>query len=402
MRKSLLYYLSLFIITPAILQSQIANSYTSDVGIEFDPNVVFSEMFEQPTTNSLITQSSYTPSSILSNISFDSSVPPGSLGTQSCKLTTIESSTSTSVIHPNEDTYLLKRFSTGVTDSIFVRYYIKYNNSHTFHHSGVWMGGNYPSTCWPCSPSGSVPSGDSAFKIGSEIRTANITPQTNAKFGLYNYWANMHVASATPPHWGNDFKSPNPNATINMSQWNCIEVMIKLNATMTDSTGELALWVNGNKVAHYGKGFPLGTWNVLWFNEGSGNPFNGFLYRTNPALMFNYIWIKSYSPDNTAYTTPNDLLFDHIVVAKKYIGPINISTGITQVDKIGDPFNLFPSPTNDVLYFSEELKSLEIYNTLGQRVLSKGLPTKLISVENLKSGVYFLHANNYVKKFIVE
>jgi len=30
------------------------------------------------------------------------------------------------------------------------------------------------------------------------------------------------------------------------------------------------------------------------------------------------------------------------------------------------------------------------------------LPTKLISVENLKSGVYFLHANNYVKKFIVE
>ncbi len=382
--------------------AQIANGYTSDMGIETNTNVIFSEMFEQPTTSSLIAQSSYTASSVLSNITFDSSVPPGSLGTQSCKLTTIESSTSTSVIHPNEDTYLLKRFSTGVTDSIFVRYYIKYNNSHTFHHSGVWMGGNYPASCWPCSPSGKVPSGDSAFKIGSEIRTANITPQNTAKFGLYNYWANMHITSATPPHWGNDFKSPNPNATINMSQWNCIEVMIKLNATMTDSTGELALWVNGNKVAHYGKGFPLGTWNALSFNEGSGNPFNGFLYRTNPALMFNYIWIKSYSPDNTAYTTPNDLLFDHIVVATKYIGPMNISTDIKNAVGKENSFEVYPSPTNNILNFSKELKQIEIYNTLGQKVFSHNLPTKTISVGNLKSGVYFLHSNNYITKFIVE
>lgn len=71
-------------------------------------------------------------------------------------------------------------------------------------------------------------------------------------------------------------------------------------------------------------------------------------------------------------------------------------------DRKENSFDLFPSPTNDFIHFSEELKSFEIYNALGQKVLSQNTPTKLISVESLKSGVYFLHANNYVKKFIVE
>lgn len=399
MKYTLINIVFLFIILPFGLMSQIANGYSADIGIGTNTNVIFTEMFEQPDTYSLIAQSGYTASSVLTNISFDPSVPPGSTGSQSCKLRTVE--TSTTLNDANEDTYLLKKFSTGINDSVFVRYYIKYNNAHAFHHSGVWMGGNYPASCWPCSPSGKVPSGDSAFKIGTEIQR-NMTPQNNGKFGFYNYFKNMTVTSTTPPNWGNEFISPNPNALINMSQWNCIEVMIKLNVNMTDSTGELALWINGNKIAHYGKGFPLGTWNSLSFNEGTGNPFKGFLFRTNPSLMFNYIWIKNYSTDNTAYPGQNDILFDHIVVAKKYIGPINISTGIPTSDRKESSFDLFPSPTNDLLHFSEELKSLEIYNALGQKVLSKNTPTKLISVESLKSGVYFLHANNYVKKFIVE
>lgn len=386
---------------PFSLLSQIANGYIADVGIETNTNVIFAEMFEQPTTSSLVTQSGYSTSTTFSNISFDSSVPPGSLGTQSCKLTTIESSTSTITIHPNEDTYLIKKFSSGISDSVFVRYYIKFNNTHTFHHSGVYMGGNNPAWSWGA-PAGSVPSGDSAFKIGSEIRTANVIPQNTAKFGFYNYWANMHVAGATPPFWGNDFRSPNPNATINMSQWNCIEVMIKLNATMTDSTGELALWVNGNKVAHYGKGFPLGTWNAVSFNEGSGNPFNGFLYRTNPALMFNYIWIKNYAPDNTGYTSPNDLLFDHVVVATKYIGPMNTSTDIKNALGKENRFEVYPSPTNDILHFSLELKNVEIFNTLGEKVKSQEEYSNSISVEDLPKGLYFIRANNYVKKFVIQ
>ncbi|MFN0187322.1 MAG: hypothetical protein ACKVQV_01325, partial [Bacteroidia bacterium] len=69
-------------------------------------------------------------------------------------------------------------------------------------------------------------------------------------------------------------------------------------------------------------GFPNGTWNQSSFNEGAGSPFDGFRWRSNPGVVFNYIWIKNYATDNSAYPSANDVLFDHIVVAKKYIGPI--------------------------------------------------------------------------------
>ena len=64
----------------------------------------------------------------------------------------------------------------------------------------------------------------------------------------------------------------------------------------------------------YGKGFPNGTWSNSVFNEGIGTPFGGFKWRKTTALKFNYIWIKNYADKNTNYPSPNDVLYDHIVV----------------------------------------------------------------------------------------
>jgi hypothetical protein len=395
--------IGIFIPFANISFGQIANNYPHDSLIQNDPSVVFVEMFEQTSVTSMINSVGYTRSSTLSNINFDSSVPPGSRGTQSCKLTTIESDTSSSPIHPNEDTYILKKFGTGVNDSVFVRFYVKYNNTHAFHHSGIWMGGYDSLLCsWPCAPVGTVPSSNKAFKVGAEIRTANVNPQTNAKFGFFNYWSNMHVASANPPFWGNDFKSPNTNATIDMSQWHCIETMIKLNTPLTDSTGELALWVDGIKVAHYGKNFPTGSWNGVNFAEGSGMPFNGFKWSSSTNLLFNYIWIKNYAPDNTGRTSPNDLLFDHIVVAKKYIGPIYVPS-LTGINSISETFSqtIFPNPSEGFVKLNKSYSKIFVYNVSGQ-LLGSYKNTDQFSVKEFENGVYFVRTDSKVYKLIVK
>jgi len=90
------------------LRAQIANSYPYDSLINNDPNVIFTEMFEQSSISTMISSSTYQTSQMLSHINFDSSVPPGSHGTQSLKLTTVENSNLSN--DPNEDAYIIKKF----------------------------------------------------------------------------------------------------------------------------------------------------------------------------------------------------------------------------------------------------------------------------------------------------
>ncbi len=216
--------------------AQIANKYPNDSLIQNDPNVVFAEMFEHNSVNTMISSTvpNYQTSSILSHIGFSNSVPLGSHGSQSLKLTTVENSTASN--DPSEDANILKKFSTGISDSIFVRYYAKFNNAHAFHHTGVWIGGTNPSnSCWPCNyPGRAIPAnGDSAFVVGTEIRgAANISPQSFSKFGFYNYWLDMKGFTSGPAagkYYGNEFISPNSASSIDMNAWNCIEIMLKLN-----------------------------------------------------------------------------------------------------------------------------------------------------------------------------
>ncbi len=392
--------LILFLAQSKPLFAQIANGYLNDIGIENNTDVVFTEMFEETSISNMITASNYNTSSVMSNFSFDASVPLGSVGTQSCKLTTIEGTTM------NEDTYLFKRFPVGINDSVFVRYYIKYNNAHTFHHSGVWMGGNNPPTAWPNVNAGYKPAGNSAFHIGSEIRGATQNAQNNAQFGLYNYWMNMHQSTQINPgtglgyYWGNDFLSPNPIATLDMTQWNCIEVMVKMNNPVSNNNGELALWINGVKIAQYSQGNPSGTWNDQIFNEGPGGTFEGFQWRDDPALLFNYIWIKNYATLNASHLSPNDLWFDHIVVAKKYIGPINTNLGVNN-NTTAPSFNVYPNPANDIIRLSRKVSQIKIFNANGQLVISIPKETENISTKDLPNGIYIIQAENYSQKIIV-
>ena len=385
--------------------SLIANSYPFDSLINNDPNVIFTEMFEQSSISAMITSSSYQTSQLLSHINFDSSVPPGSHGTQSLKLTTVENSNLSN--DPSEDANILKKFLVGIADSVFIRYYVKINNSHTFHHTGVWMGGTNPANqCWPCNyPGRSIPtSGDSAFVVGTEITgAAHQSSQSFAKLGFYNYWMGMKPYTSGPnagKYYGNEFISPNANASLDMTAWHCVETMIKLNNPI-DSTGEIKLWINGLLIGHYGKGFPNGTWNQANFNEGIGSPFEGFRWRRNPNVVFNYIWLKNYSDNNVSYPSNNNVLYDHIVVAKKYIGPIstNITTGLSALNSTPGILT-YPNPAKESVSFSQKVKNLFVYNIYGQLILQENDVTS-ISTTNLKDGLYVIQTDNQIHKIFI-
>lgn len=387
--------------------AQIAAGYNGDSGILGHPDVIFIEMFEQTSVSDLFLPGQYTSTTNTLNISFDSSVPLGSPGSQSCKLTTFHTPNSA------QTSELKKIFATGINDSVFVRYYIKYNNTHTFHHSGMWIGGTNPAySCWPCCyPSRTIPpGGDSTFQVGTEVGgLVHVSPQSSAKIGFYNYWLDMKpylTGPNTGKYYGNEFYSPNTNATINMSQWNCVELMLKLNNPVTDSTGELKLWINGILIGHYGKGFPNGTWSNATFNEGVGLPFMGFKWRSNPALMFKYLWLKNYADQNSLNPSANDIWFDHIVVAKNYIGPMGNSVGIKE-NNLVDEISVYPNPSKDKIFIKTGLQKTEkiiIYNSSGQ--VEMETDQNEFSTSTMSSGLYFIliqtNSKTHLKKIVIQ
>ncbi len=405
-RIALMFAIILFFWQPLGLKAQIANTYPHDSLIKNDPNVIFTEMFEQSTVTMMLSTPGYQTLTPFSRIHLDSSVPEGSHGLQSLKLTTMEhGNTSNDTM---EDANIRIDLATAITDSVFIRYYIKYNSEHTFHHSGVWAGGTDPShNCWTCVyPGRNIPvNGDSAFIVGTEIRgSATQNAVTSSQFGFYNYWMGMKPFVSAPnagKYFGNEFNSLAANDIINMDSWNCIEMMIRLNNPVSDSTGELKLWINGNLVGYYGKGFPIGTWDEATFVEGAGFPFEGFRWRSNSNVVLNYLWLKNYATQNNLYPSSNDMWIDHLVVAKRYIGPIYIpsTTGKNKIRESGS-FSIYPNPASSTINFSSVVKEIIVYNMFGQAVL-KQTNTKAVSIDSLSNGIYFVQTENGLQKIVI-
>jgi hypothetical protein len=175
--------------------SQIAAGYNGDSGILGHPDVIFVEMFEG-SVSTLTTSGNYwdVVSPNPANILPDPSVPNGSQGNQSLRLRTIQDGT-----NQNQNTLVYKKLSPDITDSVFVRYYIKYDINTRYHHSGLWVGGKNPPSSIPGNIGGTLPLGNQEFHVGTEVR--GTTPSNNTLFGFYNYWMGMnpHTTGPLPP-----------------------------------------------------------------------------------------------------------------------------------------------------------------------------------------------------------
>ncbi len=395
-KTSLLLSLVLFFFSVGQVKAQIADSYPFDSLIDNDPNVIFSEMFEGAISD-LTTSGNYwdTVSPNPSNILSDTSVPGSSHGNQSLRLITIQDGT-----NQNQNTLVYKKISPDITDSVFVRYYIKYDTNTVYHHSGLWLGGKNPPSVIPGNIGGTLPLGDQEFHVGTEIKgLANGTPTANSLFGLYAYWMGMHQSSGGS-YYGNEFYNNTTNDDIDLASWNCIEVMVKLNNPVTSTNGEIKLWINGILISHLGYQFPTGSWNFNHFTEGSGAPFEGFQFRNDNALNLNYIWLRNFNDMNPSSHAGN-IYFDHLVVAKDYIGPIstNVTTGIGGVNS-STTILIYPNPANEKINFSTTTQNVIVYDIYGQMILQEKYVSS-ISTANFPDGLYVLKTDNEIHKVIL-
>ena len=286
----------------------IAAQYPGDVGIEGHPDVIFVERFDESSLATVFGR--WTDIRNGSRMSLSTDVPPGSSGTRSLNIPWTGG--------VSDGGHLYKVLNPGIADVVYVRYYIKYPTRATYDHSGIWVGGNYPQSSWPNPQAGTKPAGNDRFIAAAEQATAL------SRFDHYNYWMNMHMSN-DGMFWGNHLLN-NPNVTARAGQWMCVEQMVKMNSPVTDSNGEHAIWLDGVKVSHLGKGFPKGTWSGGIFTQSAnGAPFEGFRWRNDTRLNINWIWLQNYAPDEASGAGGN-MHFDHVVVARKPIGCLAAGT----------------------------------------------------------------------------
>jgi len=90
-------------------------------------------------------------------------------------------------------------------------------------------------------------------------------------------------------------------------EWQCVEIMIKLNSAPNKRDGEEAFWIDGIPVSHWKPGSYLGRWFRDRFRvygstqyQGSATrdsiplPFEGFLWTKTDQLKINTIELQYY------------------------------------------------------------------------------------------------------------
>jgi hypothetical protein len=289
----------------------LAQRYPQDVGIDADPNVVFVEDFEAPLLDDIKTHWESVTNERMMSLSSD--VPPASAGAQSLLMTHVGGRSTGG--------HLYRRLLPGY-DKLYVRFCVKFDpNCFPIHHF-VHVGGYNPPTSWPQGGAGDRPHGDDRFTTGVE-------PYGDAwRWDFYSYWMDMR-SSPDERSWGHDFIN-DPALKVERGRWICVELMMKMNDPTTASNGEQALWIDGQpwtkdgqRVSHVGPGFPRGKW--VWDSflpDPNGEPFEGFRWRRTETLDLNFLWLLLYITDAPSGHI-SKVWFDHIVVARQYIGPIH-------------------------------------------------------------------------------
>ncbi|MBE9512299.1 MAG: hypothetical protein IMY71_15615 [Bacteroidetes bacterium] len=275
-----------------------------------ESGIIFQEDFEADSIQEMILKWDQAKNS--ANMSFSSNFPEGSSGSQSLMMT----------YTPGQNTggHLYKMFPEGY-DSLFARFYVKFSANHSKVHHFVHMGGYNPPTTWPQGGAGVKPEGNERFTTGIE------PIGDKWSWDFYTYWKHMRGYADPNYFWGNTFH-PDPPAPINRDEWICVELMMKINDPVDSYNGEMAFWINGEKIQHLGEGFPNGYW--VW-DKFYPNPdslaFEGFQWRKDENLKLNFFWLLYYMTDGITGQT-DTVLFDDVIISTEYTGPV--VTGVTE------------------------------------------------------------------------
>lgn len=296
----------------SVIKNALASKYRGDKGIVNDPNVIFAENFEEGSLEAV--KSRWESVKSIEIMSLSREVPPGSAGKHSLLMTHIGGK--------GTGGHLYRRLLPGY-EELYVRFYVKFDpDCYPIHHF-FHVGGYNPPTPWPQGGAGIRPVGNERFTIGVEPFGRKW------RWDFYCYWMGMR-SSPDRKFWGHNFINDEA-LKAERGRWICVELMIKMNDPVTEHNGQQALWIDGKPwskdgriISHLGKGFPKGRW--VWDSfipNPKGTPFEGFQWRNVKELKLNFLWVLLYitkAPPGHI----SKVWFDNIVVAKKYIGPINV------------------------------------------------------------------------------
>ena len=305
----------------------IAARYPGDVGIAADRDVVLVENFEAGSVADVFAR--WDDVSQASRISLVADAPPASRGRRSLLLHKSPGDGGTGAGLYRR---LLRNAAAGHS-RLHLRMYVKIHpGSDPIGHLGTSLGGHHPTSAQPRVRAGRRPAGHAAFWTSLEPYGASW------RWDFYTYWSEMrswqHDDGTGTSFFGNAFVREGAAAGwvpagpgVRRGVWECIELMVELNDPVESSNGEQAFWVDGRLVrrggqvvSHLGAGFPKGRWlRDKWIPDASGEPFDGFRWRTSPELLLNFVWLYVYTEEDLHGIRVS---FDDVVVATRYIGPL--------------------------------------------------------------------------------
>jgi predicted amidohydrolase len=306
--------------TAASSGAGLAAKHPGDEGLAQDPRVLFAENFETGTLEEIGRRWGQISNKDNEVMAFSGDTPPGTLGKRSLLMT--------ATLGRNTGGHLYTRLARGA-DKVFARFYVKFPADAAYIHHFVTLGGYNPPTPWPQGGAGERPRGDDRFTVGIEPYGNYGRFPAPGAWNFYTYWQDMK-GSADGKYWGNSLTPVQPALTPR-DRWQCVELMIQCNSSPEKADGELALWLDGQPVAHFRPGVQRGKWTGMGFSllEQGGEPMEGFRWRSNPDLKVNFFWLMLYVTENAArqnrVANPNPVnrvWFDDIVLATEYIGPM--------------------------------------------------------------------------------
>lgn len=237
-------------------QSGLAARYPGDAGIGGDPDVVLAEDFEAPLSTILSRFNGHGPGGVEAS----ADRPAASSGARSV------------ILHPAGIGGMLYRLMDGESAVIHMRYYIKYLGTD-YHHSGGSLGGYSDRTAWPQGDAGLKgvrPSGEKLINISFETQGTG----AGSRLDTYMNWVDMQGQMIGGGWWGRNMLS-SLAIPVRPNQWQCVELMVKMNSAPNLHDGELAIWLDGALIAHFQPGSPIGLYDSFsgnWIMDPLGSP----------------------------------------------------------------------------------------------------------------------------------
>lgn len=315
----------------------LAAQYPGDRGIAEDPNIILVENFDHGAMRQL--RDRWSDIKNPEGISFSDDIPPGSAGRRSLRMDAKR----------GQDTgaHLFTRILPGY-DEVYARFYVKFAADHGFLHHFVGLGGAIDPPAWPTGGAGLRP--ENAFNTGIEPTRGSYQRYPPTFFDppgiwhFYTYWQHMrswqNEDGTGNSFFGNNFEPREP-VLVPRDQWVCVEMMIRMNSELEASDGAQAFWIDGKLVGPFGPDDAMGYFlreNFIYSDDPErASPLPGFQWRSDPRLNINKFFLSYYmserafeqsdryasdNPDAVINTQTGSVWFDHIVLARQYIGPI--------------------------------------------------------------------------------